>query len=111
MEKERKILVNQLNNFKWVVMAKCKGETGQMWILTFIQKDPFVYVALWDPGFLKFQQEFESCPLDWKTTIRWNDVSVIFQHNHVYQGCWKNAGPTFQCIIVLQSRGQGPEKM
>ena len=29
----------------------------------------------------------------------------------MYQGLWKNAGPTFQCIVFLQSRGQGPKKM
>ena len=25
------------------------------------------------------------------------------------QGCWTIVGPTFQCIIVLQSRGKGPK--
>ena len=66
-------------------------------------------VALWDPGFIKFQQELKHCPLDWKTTIQWNVVLTIFQLNHICQGCWKIVGPTFWCIIFLQSRGQGPK--
>ena len=49
--------------------------------------------------------------LDWRITIHWNSSPRLFQYNHIYQGCLKNATITFQCIVVLQSRGQGPEKM
>ena len=28
-----------------------------------------------------------------------NAAPAIFQHIHIYQGCWKNAGLTFQCFI------------
>ena len=35
----------------------------------------------------------------------------IFQHNHIHHGLWKNAVPAFQCIILLQSNGQGLKKM
>ena len=52
-------------------------------------------VALWDPGFIKFQQESGYFLLDWRTIIHWNVVPAIFQHNHIYQGCWKIARPTF----------------
>ena len=36
---------------------------------------------------------------------------TIYEHNHIYQGCCKNAEPTFQCIIVLQSRVQNPKNL
>ena len=75
----------------------------------YIYKCKYIYFALWDPGFITFQHELEFCPLDWRTTIHWNVVPPIFQHDHICQGCWKNAGPTFQCMVVLQSRGQGPD--
>ena len=29
----------------------------------------------------------------------------------MYQGSWKNAQPTFECNVLLQSRGQGPKTM
>ena len=72
---------------------------------------PYPYVALWDPGFIKFQQELKSCPLDWRTQIYSNVVPAIFQHNHICQVCWKNTGPTFQWFVVLQFRVRGPKKM
>ena len=46
----------------------------------------------------------------WRTTIHSNVASEIFQHDHIYQGCWKNARLTFQRIIVRQFRGQCPKK-
>ena len=68
-------------------------------------------VALWDPGFNKFQEESGSFLLDWKTTIHWNFVLAIFQLCHIYQGCWKISGPTYQCIVVPQSRMKDPKKI
>ena len=35
---------------------------------------------------------------------------TIFQLNDLCQGCWKIVAPTFQSIVVLQSRGKGPKK-
>ena len=35
---------------------------------------------------------------------------AIFRHNKIYQGLWEKAGPILQCIVVLQSRGQGHKK-
>ena len=32
-----------------------------------------------------------------------------FQHNYICQRCWKNTISTFECMVNLQSRGQGPE--
>ena len=73
-------------------------------------RHPNPEVPLWDPGFIKFQQELEFCPLDWRTTIHQHIVPSIFHFNHVCQVCWKNVGSTFQCVVVLQSRGQSPKK-
>ena len=46
------------------------------------------------------------CPLDWRTTIRWNVILAIFQHNYICQDSWKNTKSTFECMVILQSRGQ-----
>ena len=51
----------------------------------------------------------EWCPLDWRTTIHLNVVLAIFQHNNICQDCWKNTMSTFECMVILQSRGQGPD--
>ena len=40
-----------------------------------------------------------------------NAVLAIFHTSQDTQDVWKNAGRTFQCIVVLQSREQGPKKM
>ena len=48
------------------------------------------------------------CPLDWRTTIHWNVAQAIFQHNHICQDHWKNIRSTFECMVLLKSRGQGP---
>ena len=42
-------------------------------------------------------------------SIHKNCDLLIFQHNHVFQGCWKNTKPTFQWIMVFQSKGPGPD--
>ena len=47
--------------------------------------------------------------MNWRTTIRWNVVLAIFQHNHICQDCWKNTRATFECMVIRQSRGQGSE--
>ena len=61
------------------------------------------YVPLGDSGVIKFG------PLDWRTTINWNVVLDIFQHSVVCQDCVKNTRVTFECKVILQSRGQGPD--
>ena len=53
-----------------------------------------------------FQQKSGPCPLDWRITIHWNVDLVFFQHSWHIWLCWKNARTTFQCMVVLQSRGQ-----
>ena len=45
-------------------------------------------------------------PLDLRINIHLNVDLVFFQQSwHIYL-CWKNAKTTFQCMVVLQSRGQ-----
>ena len=44
------------------------------------------------------------CPLDWRTTIHWNFVLAIFQH---IQDCSRS----FEYMVILNSREQGPKKM
>ena len=58
----------------------------------------------------KISTRIKSGPLDWRRTIYWNVVLIIFQHKHWCQDSWKNARSTFKCIIILQSRGQDPKK-
>ena len=53
--------------------------------------------------------KIKSCPLDWRTTIHWNVILALFQHNHICQDCWKNTRSSFECMVILQSRGQGPD--
>ena len=35
---------------------------------------------------------------------------AIFQHNNICQDCWKNIRSTFECMVILKSRGQGQKK-
>ena len=51
--------------------------------------------------------ELKSWPLDWRTNLYSNVDLAISQHSQIYQGCCKNTKSTFQCLVFLQSRGQG----
>ena len=53
-----------------------------------------------------FQQESGPCPLDWRITIHSNVDLVFFQQFWHIWLCWKIARTRFQCMVVLQSRGQ-----
>ena len=74
------------------------------------------YVTFWDPGYIKFKQELEPCPLDWKTPIHWNVVPRTFQQYHICQDCWKTVETTWNIFllsnpgdkvqIVVESTGQ-----
>ena len=41
--------------------------------------------------------------------VHWNIVMKIFHNDQISQGLWKIVGTTFQCIIVLQLRGNWPK--
>ena len=68
------------------------------------------YVALWDPECTQFQCCLGPSPRDWRTLIHFNVVLTVFHIDHISQGVCKTVRTTFWCIIVLQSRGEGPEK-
>ena len=53
-----------------------------------------------------FQQESGPYPLDWRITINSNIDLVFFQQSWHIWSCWKIDRTTFQCRVVLQSRGQ-----
>ena len=52
-----------------------------------------------------FLQESGPCPLDWRITIHSMVDLVLFQQSWLWI-CYKTSGTTFQCIVVLQFRGQ-----
>ena len=60
------------------------------------------------------QDTFKCCLgpslLDWSTMIHWNVVPTVFHNDHISQGLCKIVQTTFQCIGVLQSQEEGPEK-
>ena len=68
------------------------------------------YVALWDPESTKFQCYLWPSPCDWRTLIHFNVVLTVLHIDHISQGVCKTVRTTLWCIIVLQSRGEGPEK-
>ena len=71
----------------------------------------FSYVALWDPESTKFQWYLGPSPRNWRTLIHFNVVSTISHIDHTSQGVCKNVRNTFQCVIVLQLRGEDPENL
>ena len=68
-----------------------------------------VYVALSDPGSMKYSYILEQSPRDWETNIRQNLVLTIFHTQNICHHAWKTVRITLQCIVGLQSRGEGPE--
>ena len=67
----------------------------------------FLYFTLLDPVCIKF---VGPSPRDVRTIIHLNVFLTVFYTDHISQHLWKTVGTTFQCIIVLQSRGECPEK-
>ena len=41
--------------------------------------------------------------------LHWNVVPKKFRYDHISQGVWEVVKTTYQCIVVLQLRGEGPE--
>ena len=61
---------------------------------------------LWDKSVPYFQQESWACPLDWRTALHWNVGPAFFQQPWHMWSLLKIARTIFQCMVVLQSRGQ-----
>ena len=83
--------------------CKCTGISWQLW-MTLVKN---THISLWDPESTQFQCYSGPSPQDWRTLIHFNVVLTVF---HIDQGVCKTVRTTFWCIIVLQSRGEGPEK-
>ena len=68
------------------------------------------YVALSDPGYMKFSHIIEQSPRHWETTMRQNVVLTNFHTQNIRHHPWKIVRTTLQCIVGLQLRGEGHEK-
>ena len=64
-----------------------------------------------DPEFSKFQCYLGPSPRDWRTLIHFNVVPTVFHIDHKSQGMCQTVRTTFQCIVVLQLRVEGPENL
>ena len=60
------------------------------------------YVALSDPGSMKFSHVLEQSPRDWETTMRQKVVLTIFHTQNICHHVWKTVRTTLQCIVGLQ---------
>ena len=67
-----------------------------------------VYVALSDPGFMKFQQRLGPFQMDWRTTMHANGLLTIFQEFLYLYYSWKIIRTPFACMVILQSKWPGP---
>ena len=64
-----------------------------------------------DPDFTKFQCYLGPFSRDWRTLIHLDVVPKVFDMDHISQGVCKTIRTTFQCLVVLQLRGEGPENL
>ena len=53
---------------------------------------------------------FRTFSHNWRTMIHFNVVLTVFHIDNISQGVCKTVRTSFQCIIILQSQGEGPEK-
>ena len=58
---------------------------------------------------MKFSHILEQSPRDWEITMHQNIVLTIFHTQNICHHAWKTVRTTLQCIVGLQSRGEGPE--
>ena len=65
------------------------------------------YVALSDPGFMNVLGQ---SPHNWKRTMHQYEVPTIFHTQNIRHHVWKIVRTIFQCIIGLQSPGEGLER-
>ena len=59
---------------------------------------------------MTFSHIIEQCPRDWETTMQGNVVLTIFHTQNICHRAWKIVRTTLQCIVGLQSWGEGHEK-
>ena len=66
-----------------------------------------LYVALSDPGSMKFCHIIEQSPCDWESTVCQNVALTVFHTQNISHHAWKTLRITLWCFAVLQSRGKG----
>ena len=66
-----------------------------------------LYVALSDPGSISFSHNIEQYSRNWETTMRQNVILTVFHTQNIYHLLWKTVITTLQCIVGLQSWGEG----
>ena len=54
----------------------------------------YTYVALSDPGSMKWSYILEQSPRDWETTMRQNVVLTIIHTQNICHSAWKTLRPT-----------------
>ena len=58
---------------------------------------------------MKFSHNIEQSPRDLETTMRQNLFLTVFQTQKLFHYVRKTVRTTLQCIVGLQSRGEGHE--
>ena len=58
---------------------------------------------------MKFSHNIEQSPRDLETTVRQNLFLTVFQTQKLFHYVRKTVRTTLQCIVGLQSRGEGHE--
>ena len=58
---------------------------------------------------MKSSYILEPSPPGWETTMLQNLVLTTFQAQNICHHVWKTVRIKLQCIVGLQSRGEGPE--
>ena len=96
-------MVNQ--HFKSITKPKCELQLN----LTLQQDILSASVELSDPGSMKYSHIIEQSPCDWETFMCQNVVLIIFHIQNIFHHAWKTVRTTLQCIIGLQSWGEGHE--
>ena len=76
----------------------------------FFGQSLFFLIALSYPGSIKFVYNLAESPPDRKTTMHRNALLITFHAQNISPHAWKIVRTTMQSIVILQSRGEGPEK-
>ena len=66
-----------------------------------------VYVALSDPGSMKFFHIIEQFPGYWETTVCQNEILTVFHTQNICHHVWKTLRTILWGFFVLQFRGEG----
>ena len=73
-------------SFLW--QAQVSEEEGKHALSSRLQINSYVYVALWDPGCMKFSHIIEQSPRNWETTMCPNVALTVFHTQNMYHHVW-----------------------